>query len=253
MNNTSDLEAKIHVLPFEESGRTLGNHIKISKYFPALKINGKLYDVSLAHDSKTLLKSGVISNIRIKFKVPISQIGSLTIHDTFELTEGPRTCITGSITKIYNKVLSKQWWEAYLLKSIEELDYKKHGKALVNQATSSNISDHLLKKPLCKLANDELLTLTDQITDFHHIAPLTVQNIRKNVFLKCKLYQCDLLQSIIKKLPTDWGESNFLKNEIALKVYSYFATIKRNDQVPEEVKKEMFYNLKSYLNLNDKA
>ena len=243
-----DIYAQIHVLPFQESGRTTGNNIKIDRYLPIFKCKDKLNDVFLLHETKELLRSDEVSNIGINFKFPSLQIGRLSVNDKFELTEGSRTIIIGHITKIENTIMNKSQWELNLSKSIESLEKEIWKEQKEYPSTLVEKCHRLRKKPISSLSNENLRLLLSQKVGITHTAPLIVKKLIEDKFIECDYYPGDLLVETFRKLDAEWGNSNFLKDEITFFVRHRFHEIKGHVEIPEKVKREIFDNLVDYEN-----
>ena len=248
---TIDIEALINVIPFEESGRTIGNDMQIDFYFPIFKFKDKLNDVFLVHETKKILKSGQQLHIGIKFKFPSLQIGRLTVSDVFELTEGSRTTIKGLVTKIENPLMDMSKWKFNLTNSIEQLEKEIWKEENVYPSTLVEKCHKLRKKPISELSNEELRLSFSQEIGIMHTSPIVVMKLLENKFIECNFYPGDLLQATFRKLNKDWGESNFLKDEITFNVKHKFNEIENNSEVPEKSKREIFNNLVDYENTRD--
>lgn len=250
-NKEIDIQAKIKVIPFSVSRRTVGNDMKIDSYFPTFKLNDQLNDVFLNHKTKKYLKSGEETDIGILFKFPSLQIGRLKVNDEFELTEGPRTTIKGRIDKIVNSFMDKAIWERNLSKSMEELE--KDVWVEPNEYESYLIERcHKLRKiPLSQLSNEQLRLAISQEMGIKTIMPIVIKKLIRDKFIECDFYPGDLLLATFRKLSADWGYSNFLKDDITTMIRNQFKEIKTNDEIPEKVKREIFEEMVRYENTDE--
>lgn len=246
-----DLQAEITVLPFEKSGRSVDNDMKIDVYFPTFKLHNRLNDVFLNHPSRSFLKSQDHTEIGIQFKFPSLQIGRLTKGDEFELTEGSRTTIKGEITQIINPILSKTLWELNLSKSIEELEKDKWEKLNDYPSTMVEKCHELRRIQMSDLSNEQLRFSLSQDVGIKHTVPLIIEKLIKDKFIECDFYPGDLLVAVFRKLNVDWGTANFLKDEITFFVRQTFLEIKLNEDIPEKVKREIFDEMENYENTRD--
>lgn len=250
-SKTLDIEAEIEVLPFEETGRTIGNHMKIDIYCPIFKFEEQLNDVFLSHKTKEFLKSEDYTEIGINFKFPCLQIGRLSVNDKFELAEGSRAFITGRITKIFKSIMDKNAWKANLSKSIEELENDIWKKPESYQTSLIEKCHKLRKKQISKLSNEELRLSINQQVGIQYTIPIAVQKLIQNKLIECDFYPGDLLQATFRTLDKDWEEAEFLKDEITFLIRHNFREIKSHDDIPEKAKREIFDNLVKYENTRD--
>ena len=250
-NKALDIEAEIKVLPFEETGRTIGNHMKIDIYYPIFKFDNQLNDVFLSHKTKEFLKSEDKTIIGINFKFPCLQIGRLSVNDRFELTEGSRVFIIGRITKIFKTIMDKNSWESNLSKSIEELENDIWNKPESFQTKMIENCHKLRKKQISNLTNEELRLSINQQVGIQYTIPIAVQKLIQNKFIECDFYPGDLLQATFRKLDEDWKDAEFLKDEITFIIRHNFKEIGSHDEIPEKAKREIFDNLVKYENTRD--
>jgi len=250
-SKTLDIEAEIEVLPFEEIGRTIGNHMKIDIYYPIFKFENQLNDVFLSHKTKEFLKSEDKTEIGINFKFPCLQIGRLSVNDKFELTEGSRAFITGRITKIFKTIMDKSSWESNLSKSIEELENDVWNNQESYETTLIENCYILRKEQISNLTNEQLRLSINQEVGIQYTIPIAIQKLIQNKFIECDFYPGDLLQVVFRKLKVNWNESEFLKNDFTAMIRHRFSEIKTNSEMPEKIKREIFDNLTNYINTRD--
>ena len=250
-NKTVDIEAKIKVLPFSESGRTIGNHMKIDMYFPIFKFENQLNDIFLSHPTRIFLKSEDSCEININFKFPICQIGRLSKGDKFEITEGKRTTMIGEILRVINPIMDKYKFQSNISQSIEELENLKWETPLEYQSSTIENCHLLRKKPINKLSDEELRLSLSQEVGIKFTIPIILTKLLKNKFIECDFYPGDLLQATFRRLHTNWGDSELLKDQITFLIRHNFKEIKSHEGISEKVKREIFNNLVEYENTRD--
>ncbi|MBK8627873.1 MAG: hypothetical protein IPN86_20600 [Saprospiraceae bacterium] len=250
-SKTIDIEAQIKVLPFSETGRAMENHMKIDVYFPIFKFDNMLNDVFLSHPTKRILKSADATKINISFKFPILQIGRLSKGDKFEITEGKRTTMIGEILRVINPIMDKYKFQSNISQSIEELENSKWETPLEYQSSIVENCHLLRKKPINKLSDEELRLSLSQDVGIKFTIPIILNKLLKNKYIECDFYPGDLLQETFRRLHTDWGDSELLKDHFTFLIRHNFKEIKSHEGISEKVKREIFNNLVEYENTRD--
>jgi len=248
----SDIEARIRILPTNEGGRVFAGNFLISKYYPIFKFNNRLNDVFLKHsnDSYTLKNNDEVT-IGMHFKFPCLQIGRLSAGDKFELTEGIRPYITGTISNVLNPVLDREIWHNNQSRSIENLE-KDKWPDLEEYPTSMVEKCHQLRKlPLGELTNEQLRLSVAQNVGMKFIVSTVISKLIIDKFLECDFYPGDLMQTVLRNLDKDWGDSEFLKFEFVQLCKIKSDEIENNEEVPKKAKREIFEIIENFKKTRD--